>query len=546
LYEEDGDRCVEQLQGMFALAIYDSTRSSLFLARDRFGKKPLFYTETAKGFYFGSEILPLLKLTDLPRQADREAIDAYLTLGYIPTPRTAWSGVQRLPEGHTLWVRSGKGSIPESYWRLSWANSVYEGIREGEVLQGVRERLEESVRMRLVADVPLGAFLSGGIDSSVMVAAMTRVGGRPKTFCIGFDEPRFDETSYAQKVAQHLQTEHYSFVVKPDSLDDIGTLLDSLGEPFGDQSILPTYSLAKWTRGHVTVALSGDGGDEWFGGYKRYQHLTRVEHLHDWHLQTVWKFMSYWGFTFEQFVNPSRRNLQWPRSATDQILGLNVMDGYLHLRGGWDVSQKQRLWKSRPNHDLAEHSVHDALTHHPGLSGLSRWQALDVETYLADDILRKVDVASMACSLECRCPFLDHHLAEFVAGIPEEYKSVKRFGRHPLSKRLLRNLYPDVLPVELFDREKKGFSMPLGPWIRGAWKDAFEDSIRGTWSPGLESTYERTVLEELWSEHQKGIQDHGQRLWNWWMLYQWDQRFRPQWAGANSQEEGLDGLVIVE
>ncbi len=530
LYEEEGERCVEQLRGMFAFAIYDRRRRSLFLARDRFGKKPLVYSETPTGFYFASEIGALLQLADCRRNVNGSSVDAYFALGYTPGSHTAWREIRRLPAASTLRVHHGTAELPSRYWQLAWAHAVYEGLPEQEVLEGFRERFEESVKLRMIADVPLGAFLSGGVDSSVTVAAMRCADGRKvKTFCIGFEDSHFNEAPYAREVAQRLDTDHYEWIVAADSLEALDPLIDKLGEPFADQSLLPTFLLSQFARSHASgmiVALSGDGGDELFGGYKRYQHLSQANILRRWGLIWPWRATSKFFSRIERCANPSRRHLAWPRSAIDRILGLKPLEQYLHLVSCWRKKDRTHLWKQKNEEDLATSWINQALATHPGLDGLSRWQALDVETYLVDDILRKVDVASMACSLECRCPLLDHSVAEFAAGLPEKFKVNRREG----TKVLLKRLYPNLLPVRLFEREKKGFSMPIGDWMRRQWKEVVRASIEETWQGGMEKYFDREVLRCLWQEHQEGKEDHGHKLWAWFVLTRWNQRFRPHWS----------------
>jgi asparagine synthase (glutamine-hydrolysing) len=525
LYEEESEGCVKLLRGMFAFAIYDEKQRGLFLARDRFGKKPLVYTETATGFYFASEIGALLQIADTRRIADRRAIDAYLALRYVPSPYTAWRGIRRLSPASTLWVQSGHVETPHRYWRLEWFRSPSRPMSNAEAAERFRERFEESVRMRLVADVPVGAFLSGGVDSSVTVAAMSRLGGRVKTFCIGFDDPRFDESAYAREVAQRLGTEHHELIVQPDSLDALDPLIENLGEPFADQSLLPTYAISHFTRQYVTVALSGDGGDELFAGYKRYRHLALAHFLESWGLSRPWLAASRMIFGIEQLFNPSRRKLQWPRSAVDQILGKEFGDQYLHLVGCWGPKKRATLWKRPIESDLVEPFMRGVQNCHVGVGRLSLSQAFDVETYLSEDILRKVDLASMACSLECRCPLLDHRVAELASKLPLSL----RVDWTGANKVLLKQLYPDILPPAFFEREKKGFSMPIGRWMRKQWWDPVHTAIEGQWSGNLESVFDRRALRQLWEEHQEGRQDHGERLWAWLVLHRWNERFKPEW-----------------
>ncbi len=528
LYEEEGERCVDQLRGMFAFAIYDRRKKSLFLARDRFGKKPLVYAETATGFYFASEIGALLQLADVTRVADLPAIHAYLALHYTPGTRTAWRDIRRLPAASLLKVEQGRAGEPDSYWRLDWAQKLYEGISDAEAVETFRHRFEESVALRMVSDVPLGAFLSGGVDSSVTVAAMVQSGAKVKTFCIGFEDPRFDESLHAKEVASRLGTDHYDLPVEADSLASLDLLVDRLGEPFADQSLLPTYRLSQFAHERVTVALSGDGGDELFGGYKRYQHLAHAQLLGRLGLSVPWLLGSRLLFGIEKMVNPSRRKLAWPRSALDRILRLPPREQYLGLVGCWRENDLATLWKRGVDRSLPSRWIDSAMADHPGLSGLSRWQALDMETYLVDDIMRKVDTASMATSLECRCPLLDHHVAEFAAGLPDRLK-IDSAGQ---TKALLRKAYPDLLPPEMFDRKKKGFSMPIGDWMRNQWKEPVRASVEDGWGGGMGECFDRNAVSRLWREHQEGREDHGERLWAWHVLRKWNEQFKPEWEGS--------------
>lgn len=522
-YEERGKECVDDLRGMFAFALYDAREERLFLARDRFGKKPLVYAETATAFWFASEIGALLRLADVGRQADAEAIDAYLALQYVPSPRTAWAEIQRLPAASRMVVRNGAAESPRRYWRLDWTPDVPRD--DAEIVEGFRERFERAVKLRLTSDVPLGAFLSGGVDSTVTVAAMMRMGGRVKTFTVSFEDPRFDESAFAREAAERLGTEHHEMRVRADAIDLLDPLLDKLGEPFADQSLLPTHLLSKFTRSGATVALSGDGGDELFAGYKRYADLARAARIERFGARRPWLILSRVAFEAERLVNSRRRTLDWPRTALDRILPLAPLERFLALAGAWSSAARAAAWRAPRENDFALAVLRAALAAGAGSDGLSEWQALDVESYLPDDILRKVDTASMACSLECRSPLLDHEVAAFAARLPARFKLDAR-GR---SKGLLKNLYRDLVPPSFFARRKKGFSMPIGDWMRGQWRGPMEEAISGAWSPGLEQAFERTTLQRIFEEHQARRTDHGPRLWAWYALTRWDALFRPEW-----------------
>jgi asparagine synthase (glutamine-hydrolysing) len=530
LYEKEGAESVKRLRGMFAFALYDRAKNALLLARDRLGKKPLLFAETEAGFFFGSEPGPLLKIAALPREVDPAAIGSYLLLRYVPGSHTAWKGVKRLPPATVMWVTNGSSQIPRHYWNLNWTANP-RPIGDEEAIGRFRELFEESVSLRMISDVPLGGFLSGGIDSSITVAAMARASPKVRTFCIGFEDDRFDESLYAREVSRRLGTEHHELRVAPDSLGILEELLPSLHEPFADQSIIPTFLLSRFARQHVTVALSGDGGDEFLAGYKRYAHLLQAERIADWGLAGAWKFLSRLSYgllkKLNQTKNPAKYLAPWPRSALDRIIGLPSFDQYLELVRCWmPVEIRSQLVKpgSPVNPGFSQDWLHDQFQKYDGLRDVSLWQALDVESYLADDILRKVDAASMAASLECRCPLLDHRLVEFMVTLPLSQKIRK--GR---TKHLLRQLYPSIFPEGWFDREKKGFSMPVGKWMRKQWKPALDEAIHGAWSGNLENAFQRKYLQYIWQEHLGQRNDHGERLWTWYVLFRWNEMFRPVW-----------------
>jgi asparagine synthase (glutamine-hydrolysing) len=523
LYEDIGECCVDRLRGMFAFAIYNSREQTLFLARDRFGKKPLIYTETDKAFYFASEIKPLLQLSGVRRSVNLDAIQAYLAFRYIPGHMTAWKYLKRLQPASRMRIHQGAIQKIERYWNLPERDSI--SISEKEALDQLKMHLEESVKLRMISDVPLGAFLSGGIDSSVTVAAMTRCSSNVKTFCIGFENPRFDESSYARDVAKRLGTDHHELRVAADSLDALDPLLEISGEPFADQSILPTHLLSKFTRSKVTVALSGDGGDELFSGYKRYQHLAKAARISKLGIRGLWLASSYALFKAERLINPKRKKLRWPRSAVDHILPLSPLHRYAHLVASWHHGHRARFFKGFKTLFSRTDYLQQFLNRGSRKGAFSPWQILDLETYLPDDILRKVDWASMACSLECRNPFLDHPLVEWVAELPSEFVSG---ARSP--KNLLKKIYPEIFPKSFFEREKKGFSMPIGDWMKNQWKDKIQSSLDAPWNSGMKDFFNQDVLFRIWNEHQEGIDDHGDRLWTWHVLARWNEIFKPEWG----------------
>lgn len=524
LFLQKGARCVEDLRGMFAFAIYDSSRGTLFLARDRLGKKPLVYAETSHGFYFASEIKPLLHLSELPRVVDHEAAQAYLTFRYIPREKTIWRNCFRLPRASRMFVEHGSIKKVEPYWTFPDTKSV--DASEDECLEKVRSAFEDSVRLRLISDVPLGAFLSGGVDSSVTVAAMKRLQSNVQTFSIGFEDSKFDESKYAREASERIGTTHHELRVAADSLDSLHSLIEKSGEPFADQSLLVTHLLSKFTRSNVTVALSGDGGDELFSGYKRYVQLAKAWRLNQSGLAGLKIASSFIGFKLEQLFNPGRRGLRWPRSAIDRILPMGENEQAAYLLSSWNEGLRPKLWTGTRRSFSATGFVEQRLAALKSSNSFSKWQQLDLDLYLCDDILRKVDIASMAASLECRCPFLDHKLIEVIASLPQRY-----VADASNQKYLLKHLYPEIFPAGFFDREKKGFSMPIGSWMKKQWKDEIGNSINLVSNNGMERVIDRNTLKFIWTEHLEGREDHGDRLWTWHVLSKWNEIFKPDWEG---------------
>ncbi|MCO5172409.1 MAG: asparagine synthase (glutamine-hydrolyzing) [Planctomycetes bacterium] len=526
LYEEEGERLVERLRGMFAFALWDARRRRLVLARDRFGKKPLYYRLDADGLRFGSEVKALLADPAAPRAPDPLALSEYLTYGYVPAPRTAFAGVKKLPPGHVLVVEQDGRHALRRYWSLPLGPK-----RDGDerrAIEEVREALDEAVRLRMVADVPLGAFLSGGLDSSSVVASMVAASRRPadvRTFSIGFQEATHDESPYAALVAGHLGTSHEALSLAPGAFDDLERIAWHHGEPFADSSCLPTFAVSRLARQRVTVALSGDGGDELFLGYDRYRGARVDELLRRTPRALRAPLENRYLIHLLHLLDPTRRVGQQLTLARE-YLGHGLEDMYLRrVEVFWPEVKRTLvspdLAAATRGHD-ARDVVRDLLRASPGETWAERCAHADVGSYLVDDILVKVDVASMAFGLEVRAPLLDHVLAERVARLPARLKM-----RRLATKLALRRAVADRLPREVLRRPKMGFGVPLHAWFRGGLAARLEDALlsRRAVERGL---LRPEVVRRLIDQHAAGQVDHQARLFALLMLETW---FR-QWIDA--------------
>jgi len=534
LYEDEGEACVERLRGMFAFAIYDKREQKLFIARDRVGVKPLHYAIVGNGIVFGSEIKSLLQHRAVNREVNFEAISDFFSYGYVPDPHSAFRGIEKLPPGHTLTFKDSRLTT-RCYWDFDYPERNREPVREeGYYIERLRELLAESVRLRLVSDVPLGAFLSGGIDSSTVVAMMAReMGRRVKTFSIGFTESSFDELDYARITARHFNTEHHEFVVTPDVCNIVEEIVWHHDEPFADVSSIPTYIVSKMAREHVTVALSGDGGDELFAGYKRY--LVDGERA---------KFERVPRFIRRGVMLPLSRAL--PRGAYGKNFLRNIaLDGderYVDSLSYFHEEKKRGLLS---NEFLSAIRKHDSSEEFRRIYGapasrerIDHLLYLDSKTYLAGDIMTKVDRMSMAHSLEAREPLLDHKLIEFVAQIPASLK-LRGSETKSILKRAIRGLIPD----EIIDRKKQGFDVPIQQWFKEDLRAMLLDTLtgsrarqRGYFKPG--------AVEAILDEHMRGRRDNSRHLWGLLTLELWHRQFidrQPEaaYAGAKRIELGL-------
>jgi asparagine synthase (glutamine-hydrolysing) len=509
LYEQSGVEGVARLRGMFAYAIWDARRRRLFLARDRFGKKPLYYAVLPEGLYFGSE-LKCLRVAGVPLEIDREALRLFFQFTYIPEPLSCFQAVRKLPAGSWL-TYEADGTVRQGrYWRFpAPAAESPADFSEADVCARLRAKFDESVRIRMIADVPLGAFLSGGIDSSSVVASMAQASPEPvRTFSIGFEESAFNELEYAAMVARAYRTEHHEIVVRPDAVDLVSRLVQHFDEPFGDSSAIPTFVVSEFAVRYVKVALSGDGGDELFAGYDRFQALQKLRKL-DGVPQALRAFLAWTAghLPYSAYGKHYLHMLSRP-TALERYLESNFAPWLLRqalLQPEWMLPADGAYFTRR----FAEFLL-------PGKADLLS-QALYFETTqnLTGDMLVKVDRMSMANSLEVRCPVLDHELAELAASIPHAWKIREGKGKYIFLRALA-----DRLPAPLLTRAKMGFGVPLAHWFRGALRAFLWDHLcsgpfleRGIVSPSF--------VRQMLSEHDSGRRNNSHWLWSLLMLQLW-------------------------
>ncbi|PCJ93840.1 MAG: asparagine synthetase B [Porticoccaceae bacterium] len=510
-WQEWGQECVNYFRGMFAFAIYDQQRQSLFLARDRLGIKPLFYSILPDNqLIFGSELKVLKAHPELPRQLNPQAVEDYFALGYIPEPKTIYNDVFKLSPGHTLLLTRGQ-PVPEpyEYWDVPF-NVV--DIPSDEALQkDLLENLKEAVDIRMVAEVPLGAFLSGGVDSSAVVAMMAGLQDDPVNTCaIGFDVKQFDETEFATKVAERYKTNHFEETVSSDDFDLIDQLADLYDEPYADSSAIPTYRVCQLAKKHVTVALSGDGGDEHFAGYRRYRWHMNEEKLRS--RLPLWFRRVLFGFLGRVYPKADWAPKFLRAKSTFQSLARNSVEAYMHSVSLAKDDQREALFSDKLKQQLNGYNAISTFNHYaersPTDDPMSLIQYIDIKTYLVGDILTKVDRASMAHSLEVRVPLLDHKFVEWISSLPPEYKLKGKEGKYILKKSL-----EPYLPNDVLYRPKMGFGVPLAKWFRGPLKERLRSRIveGGLADTGL---FNQQYLEKLFNQHQSGRRDHSAVLWS--------------------------------
>lgn len=518
LYEEYGQECVKYLRGMFAFAIWDERKELLFLARDRVGKKPLLYSFRDGKFSFSSEFTSLFANGLVRKDINIEALNYYLTFGYVPSPMSIYQEVFKLPPAHTLLFKNGEIKI-KRYWQLDYSNKL--DISEREAIEETARLLKEAVRVRLYSDVPLGAFLSGGIDSSTVVALMSRLSEtKVRTFSIGFEDDDYNELYYARNIANKFGTEHHEFMVRPDALEILPAIVERYGEPYADSSCIPTYYVARQTKEFVTVALNGDGGDELFAGYDRYQAMIAAEHLHKlpFFVKPAIKKLA---DLFPDSLDPKNKLRRIKRFIEGSMLPLDKR--YVKWVGIFDSGLKNKVYsedfKQKINDSDAFDYLGAFLKNNERFCLLDRLLDADVNTYLLNDLLVKVDIASMMNSLEARSPFLDQKLMEFAARLPVKYKI-----NRGIKKYILKKTITDVIPAENIHRRKMGFGVPIGKWLRNELRDYLRDILlsahslkRGYFAP--------EALKGVVRAHLEGKKDYTFQLWSLLMLELWHKRF---------------------
>jgi asparagine synthase (glutamine-hydrolysing) len=537
LYEDEGPDFVKLLRGMFALAIWDAEKRRLVLARDRLGQKPLVYRVDGSRLVFASELKALLALPegDVPRRLNPLALDQYLTYGYVPHPMTILEGVHKLPPAHVAVWHEGRLTL-DRYWNPDW-----EAEKDGDPAEDserLRATLADAVREQMVADVPLGAFLSGGVDSTIVVGLMQRASDRPvQTFSIGFSDPAFDETRYAEMAAAHLKTEHHTFRVEPEAWATLPGLADHFDEPFADSSALPTWHVSRETRRHVTVALTGDAGDELFGGYDRYRAVALASALD--RLPPAARNLL--GGPIARALPVSVKAKTRLRRVRRMLEGIGEPAGTRYM--GWVAMFDEPTRGALYSDDFLDHLARAGEDHPaeadpqsvlaraflaaPGRDPATQAMIADILTYLPGDLLVKVDIASMAHSLECRGPFLDHRVVELALAMPLRRKLRLRGGR---SKVVLKQAFADLLPPAIRTRPKMGFGVPLDRWFRGELKDELRAVLldpvslaRGLFHP--------EAVTRLIDEHVSSKRDHAYKLWALLMLELWFRRHLDSRAG---------------
>lgn len=526
LYEEIGDKCVDALEGMFAFAIWDGRRRRLVLARDRAGKKPLFYGGKQGAFVFGSEVKALLKHPAVTGQVALDALPHYFTFGYAPPGRTLYEGINQVPPAHVLMLEADGRMELRRYWDLDFAPRAGKPPSVQAAAEQVRGLVTDAVRKRLVSDVPLGAFLSGGIDSTIVVGIMSRLMDQPvKTFSLGFaGDPDFDETYYARLASSHFRTEHTEFIVEPKAVDLIETLVWHHDGPFGDSSAIPSYIVSQLTRQHVTVALNGDGGDELFAGYLRFQATVAAERIPPAVSRACHHALSVFPQP-KQYHHWFRRAQRFFAGASSSLFGrmrrwISIFDE--------DVITLLRpeMFKGLPT-GIVDYPP-ELIARTGSFSPLSKALYVNFMTYLPDDLLVKMDRSSMAHGLEGRSPFLDHRLAEYVAGLPDAYKL-----HGTTTKYILKKAFADMLPEEILRRGKKGFGVPLGAWFRGDLRDYVQDLLLSPTAHSRDYVVPSYVAE-LVREHLSGVRDHGHRLWTLMTFEVWLRLMQQDTPGASA------------
>ena len=508
-YETYGENCFRFFNGMFAIAIWDEKRKQLVLARDRLGKKPLYYCFLNGTFLFASELKAMMLYPAFPKKVDPVSLMKYLFFEFIPSPHTIFKDAKKIPAASYL-VWDNKAIQVTQYWSPFESEKRRNDLSEAEAELRMMELLTESVKRRLISDVPLGVFLSGGIDSSTIAAlAQREVPGRIKTFSIGFEDPSFDESKYASLVSKYIGTEHHEQTMTPaDLLDIVPRLPEILDEPMADASILPTHLLSKFTRGHVTVALGGDGGDELFAGYPTYL-AHKLADQYGRYLKFLHRPLNFFG----NLLPVSDENISFDFKVKKFLSGIGYPEGIRNSvwLGSFPFSENQKVLSpevlSQSSQDRLAEDIYLHEEEYPYNDRITKLQYLDLKLYFQESILVKVDRASMACSLEIRAPFLDHELVEFVMGLPSEWK-LKGFT----SKYILKRAVKKWLPDEIIKRPKKGFGVPIAKWVKGPLKELFEDLLSSD-RIRREGFFNHEYVNELLQDHLSNKRDNRKQLW---------------------------------
>jgi asparagine synthase (glutamine-hydrolysing) len=530
-WEAWGERCVERFRGMFAFALYDRNRETLFMARDRLGVKPLYYAVLPDGtLLFGSELKSLLVHPGLGREIDPCAVEEYFALGYAAEPRTIFTSTKKLPPAHTLTVKRGQ-PVPEprEYWDVRF--TLASPITLEEACGELNRRLEESIRLRMISEVPLGAFLSGGVDSSAVVATMARVAQEPVNTCaIAFDDPAFDETRFAQLVADRYGTRHFVERVASDDFDLVDRLAGIYDEPYADSSAIPTYRVCELARKHVTVALSGDGGDENFAGYRRYRMHLMEERLRA--TLPLGMRRPVFGLLGRLYPKADWAPRVFRAKTTFEAIARTSVEAYLHTVSIIREPLRSQLFSPAFRGRLSGYRVNEVFERHAARAGtddaLALVQYLDLKTYLVGDINTKVDRASMAHSLEVREPLMDHPLVEWLASLPNSIKLQGQEGKYVLKKAM-----EPYLPHEIMYRPKMGFAVPLARWFRGPLRERMRDGILGE-TLAATGIFDRKLLEHLVDAHESGRRDYSAPLWT---LLMFESFLRNVMGGEGRQPE---------
>jgi len=520
LYEEKGINFVKELRGMFAIALWDSNKKRFILVRDRIGKKPLFYSLNNNFIAFGSELRSILSVPGISKEVDFKAIDAYLSLQYIPSPLSIFKSIRKLKPASMLIFENGKSEISE-YWDLPLKEEKLDYLSLEETKKRLYDELFEATKIRMISDVPLGAFLSGGVDSSVIVALMSKISSKPvKTFSIGFKEEKFSELKYAKEVADMYGTEHTEFIVEANMADVLPKLVWHYSEPYADSSALPSYYVSRETRKEVTVALNGDGGDECFGGYLRYVAMRFVSCMNL--MPNSVKKAALMIANILPDGNAPYGIIWRGKKFLQAVLSGSFSSTYLATVSFFKTKEKNELlsddFKNAVGKDLnyAERYISDLFKKVDNQNMIDKLLYVDFHSYLPECLMTKMDIASMANSLEARSPFLDHKVIEFAYRLPS---NLKMRGLNK-TKWILKETFKDMLPKSICKRGKQGFGIPLGPWFKGELKD-YWFSVCLSEKALSRGYFKKEALFKIWDEHQSGKRDHGYRLWALLMLELW-------------------------